>query len=319
MLRDLPIIHDSRILSGRDLADDSGIFRLTDDIALVQTIDFFTPVVDDPYTYGQIAAANALSDVYAMGGTPLTALNVTVYPTKTLSLSILTEILRGGSDKTTEAGVPIIGGHTVDGDEPMYGLSVTGTIHPDRIVKPSGGQWGDVLVITKPIGTGVIATALKAGKARPGAVDEAMSWMSRLNRSASQAMIAAGARASTDVTGFGLLGHLSEMARASGLAAELNFNQIPVMSEALEYADAGFIPEGGRTNAAYVNHQVHFADSVPEAWRLLLNDPQTSGGLIVAVPDANVDTLLTRLTGAGDVAARIGRLIKGSPGHVQVV
>ena len=210
MLRDLPFLHDPRVLSGRDLADDAGIFRLSEELALIQTVDFFTPVVDDPYTFGQIAAANALSDIYAMGGTPLTALNITVFPTKSLPLDLLSHILRGGSEKAAEAGVSIIGGHTVEGEEPMYGMSVTGTIHPDRIVQPSGGMAGDVLVLTKPLGTGVIATALKAGRASEEHERVAIGWMSRLNDTASRAMIRRGAHASTDVTGFGLLGHLGQ-------------------------------------------------------------------------------------------------------------
>jgi selenide, water dikinase len=273
-------------------------------------------VVDDPYTYGQIAAANALSDIYAMGGTPLTALNVAVFPTKTLPLGILSEIMRGGSEKAAEAGVPIIGGHTVDGEEPMYGLSVTGTIHPERIVKPSGGHPGDILILTKPLGTGVIATALKAGSAEPTHVGDAVAWMCRLNQSASLAMVNAGAHASTDITGFGLLGHLSGMARASGLAADLQASSIPVMVGALEYAARGFVPAGGLTNRDYLADMVKFDSDVPDSFRTVLFDPQTSGGLVMAVPADVVEELTAQLQAFGDVASVIGVLKSGIPGNI---
>jgi selenide,water dikinase len=318
VLRDLPVHHDPRVLSGHDLADDAGIFRLSDDLALIQTIDFFTPVVDDPYTYGEIAAANALSDVYAMGGTPLTALNVTVFPTKTIPVSILGDILRGGADKTREAGVVIVGGHTVDGEEPMYGLSATGTIDPAKIVKPSGGQVGDVLVITKPLGTGVIATAVKAGMAEPAYVEESIRWMTRLNRTASEAMLEAGTHASTDITGFGLLGHLSEMARASGLAAELSASSIPVLSGALEYAERGFIPGGGVTNRDYVADLATFDADVSEPLSVVMSDPQTSGGLLMAVPPLAVEMLFRRLESFGDGAWTVGTLVSGLPGRIEI-
>jgi len=314
----LPILHDSRILSGLSLADDAGIYRLTDELALIQTLDFFTPVVDDPYTYGQIAAANALSDVYAMGGTPLTALNVAVYPTKTLPLSILSDILRGGSDKASEAGVSIIGGHTVEGTEPMYGLAVTGTVNPDRIVKPSGGQSGDVLVLTKPIGTGVIATALKAGAAKPEHVAEAARWMLRLNRTAADCMNGVNAHSSTDVTGFGLIGHVSEMARASGLAVELDSAAVPALSGALQYATDGFVPRGGQSNLEHARVRTEFSLGVSETLRILMTDPQTSGGLVMAVAPAQVARLTANLKSTGDVAWTIGRLVAGDPGHANV-
>jgi selenide,water dikinase len=318
VLRDLPHFHDPRVLAGEDMADDAGVFRLTDDLALVQSIDFFTPVVDDPHTYGQIAAANAFSDIYAMGGTPLTALNVAVFPSKTLPMPILSEIMRGGAEKAAEAGVAIIGGHTVDGDEPMYGLSVTGVVDPDRLVRPSGGAAGDALVLTKPLGTGVVATALKAGFAKASHVAEAVRWMSRLNRTAAEAMKDADAHASTDITGFGLLGHLSEMARASGLAVELDAAAVPAMSGAAEYGEAGFVPRGGVTNREYSSSVVTFAASVPEHIRILLNDPQTSGGLVIALPQPQSATLCALLQASGDAADRVGRLVEGQPGHIHV-
>lgn len=318
MLRELPIHHDPRVLAGHDMADDAGIFRLTDGLALIQTIDFFTPVVDDPFTYGQIAATNALSDVYSMGGTPLTALNVTVYPTKTLPLRILSDIMRGGASKAAEADVTIIGGHTVDGEEPMYGLSVTGVIDPNRIVHPSGGRAGDVLVLTKPLGTGVIATALKAGQASKEHLDGAVWWMTRLNRSASSAMLSAGAHASTDVTGFGFLGHLSEMARASDLSAEIDAAAVPVMPGSLEYAERGFVPAGGRTNREYLKESAQFEADIPDSLQVLLCDPQTSGGILMAVPPDRLDVLRERLVESGDEAAIVGHLQEGPAGYVRI-
>lgn len=318
MLRDLPHHHDPRVLAGQDMADDAGIFRLTQELALIQTIDFFTPVVDDPFTFGQIAATNALSDVYSMGGTPLTALNIAVYPTKMMPLHILSDIMRGGYEKAREAEVTIIGGHTVDGEEPMYGLSVTGIVPPERIIKPSGGKAGDVLVLTKPLGTGVIATALKGVAAAKAHVDEAVRWMTRLNSRASLAMLNADVDASTDITGFGLLGHLSEMARASGVRAHIDSMAVPLMDGAVEYAERGFVPGGGQTNRDYLSDAVWFADSVPEPLRILLCDPQTSGGLLMAVDPRTVEKLHASLTMAGELAAVVGRLVAGEPGRIDI-
>lgn len=318
MLRDLPRVADPRVLAGWDLADDAGVYRLTESLALVQTVDFFTPIVDDPYTFGAIAAANALSDVYAMGGTPITALNVTLYPTKRLPLGPLHEILRGGLDKATEAGVATIGGHTVDGEEPVYGLSVTGSLHPEKMIKPSGGQVGDVLVLTKPLGTGVVTTALKAGAAAPAHVDEAVEWMLRLNRHASKAMMECGVHAAKDVTGFGLLGHLHEMATAARVAMELTSASLPWITGAVEYAERGFVPSGGRDNEAYVAEHVQWASDVAPAVRTLMSDPQTSGGLVIAIPGDRASDLQSRLKAGGDLYAVIGRLVEGSPGNLIV-
>jgi selenide, water dikinase len=219
VLRHLPAQSDPALLSGTELGDDAAVYRLTGDLALVQTVDFFTPIVDDPYTFGRIAAANALSDVYAVGGTPLTALNIVGFPVKSLPLALLGEILRGGADMAAEAGVVIVGGHTIEDDEPKYGLAVTGTVHPNRFLSGRGAQTGDVLVLTKPLGTGVISTALKAGAVRPEHLTEAVRWMTTLNRDAARAMLAAGAHAVSDITGFGLLGHLAEMCELSGVSA----------------------------------------------------------------------------------------------------
>jgi selenide,water dikinase len=318
VLEDLPTFHDPRVLVGHDLADDAGVTKINDDLAIVQTIDFFPPIVDDPYTYGSIAATNAISDVYAMGGTPLSAMNVVIYPTKTLPMDILEKILHGGLDKASEAGISVVGGHTVEGDEPTYGLAVTGTIHPDRIIRASTAQAGDVLVLTKPIGTGVITTAAKNGVAAPVHVREAVRWMTRLTRSASLAMVETGVSAATDVTGFGLLGHLAEVARASGLAAEINHRAVPLIDGAWLYSEQGMIPGGGRSNEAYVADDVTWAADIAEPWRHLLADPQTSGGLLIAIPEPREPELRRRLVEAGDIAATVGRLREGVPGAIRI-
>lgn len=316
VLRHLSHYHDPNLLAGDNPADDAAVYRLRDDLALVQSVDFFTPIVDDAYTYGQIAAANSLSDIYTMGATPLNALNIVGFPVNDLPLEILGEILRGGADKAAEAGVPIVGGHTVDDAEPKYGLAVTGTVHPDRFLTAHGGQPGDLLVLTKPIGTGVIATALKAGAAKARDMAEAVRWMTTLNRDAGAAMLVAGARASTDITGFGLLGHLVEMGRASGVAATIDSAAVPLLPGALEAAREGFIPAGGRTNLAYIEPDVTFTD-IDEPLRSLLVDPQTSGGLLLALPPQNL-ARFTAHAGPSLLATVIGTLTEGSPGTVVV-
>ncbi len=318
VLEDLPAFHDSRVLVGHDLADDAGVTRISDDLAIVQTIDFFPPIVDDPFTYGSIAATNAISDIYAMGGIPLSALNIVIYPTKTLSMEILEQILRGGFEKASEAGISIVGGHTVEGDEPMYGLAVTGTIHPNKIIRAGTGRPGDHLVLTKPLGTGVITTAAKNGIADPAHVQAAVGWMTRLTRTASAAMVATGVSAATDITGFGLLGHLVEVARASGLSAEIEHEAVPLIEGAWLYAEQGMIPGGGKSNEAYVASDVVFQSDIEQTWIHLLADPQTSGGLLIAVPPSRTAELKRRLEGSGDLAVTIGRLREGIPGTVQV-
>jgi len=316
VLRHLPHYHDPNLLAGDNPADDAAVYRLRDDLALVQTVDFFTPIVDDPYTFGQIAAANSLSDVYTMGGIPVTALNIVGFPVKDLPIEILGEILRGGTEKAAEAGVPIVGGHTVDDTEPKYGLAVTGTVHPDRFVTARGGLPGDLLVLTKPIGTGVMATALKAGAAQAEDMGEAVRWMTTLNRNAGAAMLHAGARASTDITGFGLLGHLTDMGRASGVSAEIVAGAVPLLPGALDAAAEGFIPGGARTNLAYVEPDVTFTN-IDEPMRELLVDPQTSGGLLLALPPESLDRFM-RHAGPAMLATAIGKLADGQPGTVVV-
>jgi selenide,water dikinase len=316
VLRQLPRFDDPNLLVGELQADDAAVYRLSDELALVQTVDFFTPIVDDPYLFGQIAAANSLSDVYAMGGTPRIALNITGFPVKSQPMDLLVEILRGGAAKASEAGVTIIGGHTIDDDEPKYGMAVTGTVDPSRVVTARGARPGDVLVLTKPIGTGLVSTALKAGAAAERDVAQAVRWMAGLNREASDAMLAAGASAATDISGFGLLGHLADMCGASGVSAVVDPGALPLLPGALLYARRGLAPGGTWTNLEYVQDRVSL-DGVDEATRLLLCDPQTSGGLLVALPSERAAVIAQRATGAM-LAARIGRVEAGEAGTVQV-
>lgn len=299
------------MLVGFETHDDAGVFQLTPDLALVQTVDFFTPMVDDPYTFGAIAAANALSDVYAMGGTPVTALNVLAFPTKTVGAEVLAEILRGGADKALEAGVSILGGHTVEDEVPKYGMAVTGTVHPARVITNAGGRPGDRLLLTKPIGVGIYTTALKSGVLDLEGELEVCRWMATLNKAAGQVMATLGAHACTDVTGFGLLGHLLEMTRGSGLGAEIAFEAVPLLPRALELARADEVPGGSERNLAHVTRHVRFDDSLDKAQRLVLADAQTSGGLLMAVAPDQADAMRTELQAAGVDVWEIGRLVEG--------
>jgi selenide,water dikinase len=305
---------DPALLVGLETPDDAAVYQLTPDVALVQTVDFFTPVVDDPFTWGRIAAANALSDVYAMGGAPKTALNLVGWP-RSLDFEILGRVLEGGEKVCNEAGVAIVGGHSVDDPEPKYGLSVTGVVHPDRIVRKTGGAPGDVLVLTKPLGSGIISSAIKERRAERPSVDAAVATMTRLNRDAAEAMVTHGARAATDVTGFGLVGHLLQML-AGSLDAELELSHIPVLPGAPELAAAGIVPGGSvRNRTAAAEHVTSKGEDI----RLpLIFDAQTSGGLLIAVSPDSAGALLEELHRRGDVeAARIGTLTEGS-GKVQV-
>jgi len=305
---------DPALLVGLETPDDAAVYQLTPDVALVQTVDFFTPVVDDPFTWGRIAAANALSDVYAMGGAPKTALNLVGWP-RSLDFEILGRVLEGGEKVCNEAGVAIVGGHSVDDPEPKYGLSVTGVVHPDRIVRKTGGAPGDALILTKPLGTGIISSAIKERRAERPSVDAAVATMTRLNKDAAEAMVTHGAHAATDVTGFGLVGHLLQML-AGSLDAELELSHIPVLPGAPELAAAGILPGGSvRNRTAAAEH----VTSEGEDMRLpLIFDAQTSGGLLIAVSPDSAGALLEDLHRRGDVeAARIGTLTEGS-GKVQV-
>lgn len=317
MLRLLPPVHDSRLLAGTSPADDAAIYQLSDDLALVQTVDFFTPIVDDPFTYGQIAAANSLSDVYAVGGQPLTALNIVAFPRDLLPVEVLGAILRGGAEKAGEAGVAIVGGHTVDDAEPKYGLAVTGTVNPHHFVTPGGARPGDHLLLTKPIGVGTITTALKAGAVDPAVLEGAVRWMITLNRAASRAMMQAGAHAATDITGFGLLGHLADLCRASSVAAEVSFSAVPQLPGARSCITAGFIPAGTGRNLEYLADLVRYAPDLPPGAAELLADPQTSGGLLVALAEEAIEPFHQAL-GPEAIGAEIGRVLPGVPGQVHV-
>jgi selenide, water dikinase len=319
VLRHLPPITDPDVLVGTNTADDAGVYRLSPEMALVQTVDIFTPIVDDPYWFGVIAAANALSDVYAMGGTPRLALNFAGFPRAKLPLEILSEILRGGGEKCAEAGVTIIGGHTIDDPEPKYGLAVTGFVHPDRIVTNAAAKPGDRLVLTKPLGLGIVTTGLKQGKAPQGAIDEAIRIMAALNKPAAEAMVAVGASAATDITGFGLLGHLAEMTRGSGVSARVRLRDVPILEAAWPLVQARIIPGGTQRNRESL-HDVVSWDGVGEDAQVLLCDAQTSGGLLIAVPDARCDALLRALRAGGlTVSAVIGEITGRGRGDIAVV
>jgi selenide, water dikinase len=311
LLADLPATGDPNVLVGFATSDDAGVYRLRDDLALVQTVDFFTPIVDDPYDFGRIAAANALSDIYAMGATPLTALNLVAFSLKDLGNEVLASILRGGHAVTSEAGVAVLGGHSIEDAEPKYGLAVSGVVHPARVLTNAGGRPGDVLVLTKPLGAGAVSTAAK--RQLPGVdIGAAVAVMTTLNRDASASAVAAGAHGMTDVTGFGLLGHLHELALASGLAAVVEAAAVPAIDgvlELLEDAAEAAIAGGTRRNRAHAETFSVFSDSVPAARRWLVCDAMTSGGLLVAVAPER----------AGEVPGPvIGRLHDGVPGTILV-
>lgn len=318
MLRGLPQSQDENLLVGFNLADDAGVYRLTPDLALVQTVDVFTPVVDTAFEYGQIAAANALSDIYAMGGTPLTALNIAAFPRGVLPFEVLGEILRGGQSKVFEAGATVVGGHTVENPEPLYGLAVTGTVHPDRIATNAGAQPGDVLVLTKPLGTGIISTAIKREACPDEVAQAAIASMSILNRAACEAMSTLGIgqaiHACTDVTGFGLLGHAAEMARASHVAIQIVASQLPLLPgiEVLAQDDA-FIPGGGHRNAQSVQGFVTIQSTLSAHRHHVLFDPQTSGGLLIAVDTEYSGALVRELQSRGAGAHIVGEVLSGTP------
>jgi selenide, water dikinase len=314
LLREFSIagISDPNVLVGFETADDAGVYRLRDDLALIHTIDFFTPIVDDPFDFGRIAATNALSDVYAMGGTPVTALNVVAFAVAELGADVLAAILRGGASVAADAGVAIVGGHSIDDPEPKYGLAVTGVVHPASLLTNAGGVVGDALVLTKPLGAGVVTTALKRGVSEL-ALDEAVSVMTMLNASASVAAREAGAHALTDVTGFGLLGHLHELCTASGLAAEVFAGSVPALAgveRVLEQDSDRAIAGGTRRNREHAASFASFDADVPQAQRWLVCDAMTSGGLLAAVPARAASTM------PGSV---VGRLVEGEPGTIRVL
>jgi selenide,water dikinase len=300
------------VIVGLLRADDAGVYRVSDDLALIQTVDFFTPIVDDPYMFGQIAAANALSDVYAMGGVPKTAMNLVAFPAKEMDLSVLREIVQGGIDKLKEAECVLIGGHTVEDKELKYGLSVTGFIHPDRVLTKKTLQPGDRLVITKPLGTGIINTAIKAGLASEKITDFVTRLMAGLNRDAARIMAGFPVHACTDVTGFGLIGHLAEMVEKSGRSVRLASADVPIIAEAFDYAAMGLIPAGAYKNREFRQEMVERGPEVKQATEDLLYDPQTSGGLLISVGQESAEPLTAALKAAGiESAAVIGEVLEG--------
>jgi selenide,water dikinase len=303
-------MEDPNLIVGMERADDAGVYKLSEDLAIIQTVDFFTPIVDDPYMFGQIAAANALSDVYAMGGKPLIAMNIVCFPIKTMDISVLREILKGGLEKMKEAGVTLVGGHSIEDSELKYGLSVTGTIHPSQVLTNVGAQAGDRLILTKPLGTGIINTAIKAGMAKEESIERVSNYMARLNNTASEVTQEIGARACTDVSGFGLLGHAFEMIQGTGKGMIIHASSVPLFPEALDFAQMGLVPGGTYRNRDFRIHQL---DIDPDASPYLLDilfDPQTSGGLLIAVPRKKAEKMVKRLKERGiNEAAIIGEVV----------
>ncbi len=302
----LPHKKDPRLLVGRETFDDAGVFRVSDDFALVQTVDFFAPIVDDPFDFGQIAAANALSDVYAMGGQPLTALNIVAFPTSELPLEVLTGILTGGQEKVHEAGALIVGGHTIVDPDLKYGLAVTGRAHPDFLLTNAGAKPGDQMVLTKPIGNGILATAGKHGKLAPESEKPMLEGMKRLNGVASRAALAVGSRCATDITGFGLLGHMSHIARASNVTLRVDLDSVPILPGVREAVASGFTTDGAKRNAEYLRDLVRWTKGSDED-RAILHDPQTSGGLLVCIGRSRTADYLSRVAGSVVVGEVIDR------------
>ena len=316
MLRHLPPSDDPRVLV--DAGDDAAVYRLADGRALVVTLDFFTPIVDDPYDFGRIAAANALSDVYAMGGRPLFALNLLSFPRSLLPEGLAEEIVRGGADKAREAGVPVVGGHSIDDAEPKYGMVAVGEVDPGKMLSIDRARPGDDLVLTKPLGSGIVATAVKAGACPDEVLAEAVATMARLNRGAAEAALAAGARAATDVTGYGLIGHLGNMARASGVSAHISATSVPLLPGVRALAEAGHVPGGTRRNREDSADAVRYEADVDETGRTLLADAQTSGGLLISCPRDRTPTLLSELEARGERAHPVGEMRDGPAGRIVV-
>ncbi len=296
---------DDRVVVGFNGKDDAAVIRLEGDKYLVQTVDFFTPVVDDPIMFGRIAAANSLSDIYAMGATPLFALNIVGFPIQTLPRHVMTDILQGGADKAAEAGITIVGGHSVDDREPKYGLVVTGEVEKKKLVRNDTAKPGDVLILTKPIGTGMIATAIKNDKADTSTIDAATESMEYLNKTASEIMQSITVNAATDITGFGLLGHLLEMCQASGVSSELMFGDIPLLPSVMDLAHAGVVPGGTKRNLSFVSNHVEFSPTVNEPEKLICADAQTSGGLLVSIPEDRAQDFLNQFNDESPFSARV--------------
>ena len=310
---------DENVLVGLDRADDAGVYRISDDLALIQTVDFFTPIVDDPYWFGQIAAANALSDVYAMGGVPKTAMNLVGFPVKQMGIEVLRRVIQGGVDKVREAGVVLVGGHSVEDHELKYGLSVTGFVHPAKVLVKRNLKPGDALILTKPLGSGVINTAIKGDLASPELTERIIRLMATLNRDAADVMAQYPVHACTDITGFGLLGHAAEMVIGSGCSMHIYSRQVPIVPEALEFAAMGLLPAGAYKNKSFRAHMVSFAGSVEAVMQDLLFDPQTSGGLLISVDRDRADALMVDMQRKNVLdAALIGHVIADAAERILV-
>jgi selenide,water dikinase len=300
------------------VSDDAGVYKLTDDLAIVETVDLIAAIADDPYIFGVIAAANGISDIYAKGGKPITAMNVVAFPSDTMDTAVLGQILRGALDKLNEAGIALVGGHSVRNDEVRFGVAVTGIIHPDKLITKKGSMAGDHLVLTKSLGTGILNTALKAAMLPDDVRERATVQMSMLNDRASQAMINIGVHACTDITGFGLIGHLAEMAETAGLSAVIDSKSVPIIPEAREFAHMGLIPEGMYANWEF-RAPIVDADEIDEDTIAILYDPQTSGGLLIVISAEKVDALLAELSRLGVSGFDIGHMVEGQPSRIRIV
>lgn len=320
VIRSLPQAQpDPNLLVGIDTSDDAGVYKLTDDLAIVQTVDFFTPIVDDPYSFGQVAAANAISDVYAMGGRPLTALNIVAFPIHTLDKQVLADILRGAGDKMKEAGITLVGGHSIDDKEPKFGMAVTGLVHPQKVLTNAGAKPGDKLILTKPIGVGILTTSIKKDKLSEAEVARVTEVMATLNKTAAETMEPFEVHACTDVTGFGLMGHSLEMAKGSGVGIRIYAEQVPVLPRVRELAEEGFVPGGTKNNFAHVQDSITFSDKLDQIGQWILCDAVTSGGLLISVNGEQADELLNKLKAAGVEASLIGETTADHPGRIVVL
>jgi selenide,water dikinase len=319
VLRRLPKVNDPAVLVGHETRDDAAVYRISETEAVVETVDFFTPVVDDAYTFGRIAAANALSDVWAMGARPLFALNLVGWPVGKLPAEMLGEVLRGGAEAAGEAGIPVLGGHSIDDPEPKYGMAVTGLVHPDRVLRNVGARAGDLLVLTKPLGSGIVTTALKRGIASAELVARAVLVMSTLNRAAGEILAASGAvNALTDITGFGLLGHALEMAEGSGVSIRFRVSEVPVLAGVRELAEKDVLPGGSRANLEWVRPHLVVGSGVDPLAAAILADAQTNGGLLAAIPKARVDEVLSELGRAKVAAKVVGEVVAGHPSTLEL-
>ncbi|UQZ84644.1 Selenide, water dikinase [Paenibacillus konkukensis] len=320
VIRSLPAsTPDPNLLVGIDTSDDAGVYKLSEELALVQTVDFFTPIVDDPYAFGQVAAANAISDIYAMGGRPLTALNIVAFPIRTLDKQVLAEILRGAGDKMKEAGITLVGGHSIDDNEPKFGLAVTGLVHPGKVRTNAGSVPGDKLILTKPIGVGILTTSIKKDKLSEEEIRRVTGVMAALNKTAAETMEPYEVHACTDVTGFGLMGHALEMAGGSGVGIRIQADAVPVLPRVRQLAEEGFVPGGTKNNFAHVQDAITFPDTLDQIGQWILCDAVTSGGLLISVAGHQAEELLSKLKLSGVEAEIIGETTGDHPGRIVVL